>query len=90
VLTVKDAQVTDRLMDVQQVNDEFYAVFRFADITTVTIRLTNALGQEVTETLQFEGKNGRVRLPIENTAVGVYMVVLNTGKDTITKKIVKK
>jgi len=90
VLTVKDAQVTDRLMDVQQVNDEFYAVFRFADITTVTIRLTNALGQEVTETLQFEGKNERVRLPIENTAVGVYMVVLNTGKDTITKKIVKK
>jgi PKD repeat protein len=90
VLTVKNVQVTDRLMDVQQVNDEFYAVFRFEDITTVNIRLTNALGQEVTETLQFEGKNGRVRLPIENTAVGVYMVVLNTGKDTITKKIVKK
>jgi hypothetical protein len=90
VLTVKEAPFTGMIMDVQQANDEFYAVFNFAEITKVNIRLTNALGQEITETLQFEGKNGRVRLPLENNAVGVYMIVLNNGKENVTRKIVKK
>jgi hypothetical protein len=87
---IKSAQNQVSIMDVNQQNGEFYAVFNFNENTIATIRLTNALGQEVATTQQFEGKNGRVRLQLDNVAEGIYMVILNDGKETITKKIVKQ
>ncbi|HRG58858.1 MAG TPA: PKD domain-containing protein, partial [Bacteroidia bacterium] len=86
----KAAQSQAISMDVNQQNGVFYALFNFNENTIATIRLTNALGQEITNTLRFEGKIGKIRLPLENVAEGVYMVVLNNGKDTFTKKIVKQ
>jgi hypothetical protein len=86
----KAAQSMANSMDVNQQNGVFYALFNFSENTNVTIRLTNTLGQEVATTQQFEGKIGRVRLQLDNVAEGVYMVILNDGKETITKKIVKQ
>lgn len=85
----KGAQSHANSMEVNQQNGTFYAVFNFAENTLVTIRLTNAIGQEVTATQQFEGRNGRVKLQLDNTAEGIYMVILNNGKESITQKIVK-
>jgi hypothetical protein len=86
----KGVQSQANRMEVSQQNGEFYAVFNFAENTLATIRLTNALGQEIATTQQFEGKNGRVRLQLDNAAEGVYMVILNDGAASITKKIVKQ
>jgi hypothetical protein len=86
----KGIQSQANSMEVSQQNGEFYAVFNFSENTLATIRLTNALGQEIATTLQFEGKNGRVRLQLDNAAEGVYMIILNDGTESITKKIVKQ
>ncbi len=85
----KGTQTFSNSMEVTQQNGEFYAMFNFSENTLATIRLTNTLGQEITTTQQFEGKSGRVRLQLDNAAEGVYMVILNDGKESITKKIVK-
>jgi PKD repeat protein len=76
-------------MDITQQNGVYYAVFNFAENTIATIRLTNALGQEIATTQQFEGKSGKVKLQLDQAAEGIYMIVLNNGKEAITKKIVK-
>lgn len=76
-------------MEVNQQNGEFYAVFNFSENTIATIRITNSLGQEIATTQQFEGKSGKVRLQLDKAAEGVYMVILNDGKVSSTKKIVK-
>jgi PKD repeat protein len=90
VLTVsKGIQSQANSMEVNQQNGAFYAVFNFAENTLVTIRLTNAIGQEVAATQQFEGKNGRVKLQLDNAAEGIYMIILNNGKESFTQKIVK-
>jgi hypothetical protein len=68
----------------------FMQCLTLAENTTATIRLTNALGQEIASTQQFEGKNGRVRLQLDNAAEGVYMIILNDGTESITKKVVKQ
>jgi hypothetical protein len=76
-------------MDVNMQNGIFYAVFYFNEISRASISIVNALGQEVAVKQQYEGKNGRVRLQLDNAAEGVYLVTLTSGKESITKKIVK-
>jgi len=90
VLSVtKGASSIVNSMDVQMQNGMFYAVFYFSENSTATISIVNALGQEVTSTQQYEGKSGRVRLQLDEVVSGVYLVTLNNGKESITKKIVK-
>jgi hypothetical protein len=89
LLNVTNAINANNSMDITQQNGAYFAVFNFTENTTVTIRLTNALGQEVSTTQQFEGKSGKVKLQLDHVANGIYMIVLNNGKESITKKIVK-
>ena len=76
-------------IDVNQQNGVFYAMFNFTENTIATIRITNTIGQEVATTQQFEGKIGKVRLQLDGLAEGVYMVIINNGTETLTKKIIK-
>jgi hypothetical protein len=76
-------------MDIKQQNGVYYAVFNFTENTAVSIRLTNTAGQEVAALQQFEGKSGKVKISLDQFANGIYMIILNNGKESITKKIVK-
>ena len=76
-------------MDVNMQNGIFYAVFYFNEMSSASISIVNALGQEVAAKQQYEGKSGRVRLQLDNAAEGVYLVTLTSGNESITKKIVK-
>ena len=89
VLNVINGADATSSMDIKLLNGVYYAVFNFAENTTINISFTNALGQEVAASQQFEGKNGKVKLPLDQIAEGIYIIMLNNGKESITRKIVK-
>jgi hypothetical protein len=76
-------------MDLIMQNSMIYAVFYFNEMSSASISIVNALGQEVAVKQQYEGKSGRVRMQLDNAAEGVYLVTLTSGKEIVTKKIVK-
>jgi PKD repeat protein len=88
-LNVVNVAGTANSMDIKQQNGVYYAVFNFTENTAVSIRLTNTAGQEVAALQQFEGKSGKVKISLDQFANGIYMIILNNGKESITKKIVK-
>jgi hypothetical protein len=89
VLNVINGADATSSMDIKLLNGVYYAVFNFAENTTTNISFTNALGQEVAASQQFEGKNGKVKLPLDQIAEGIYIIMLSNGKESITRKIVK-
>jgi hypothetical protein len=76
-------------MDINMQNGLYYAVFYFTENAKANISIVNALGQEVLPNYNFEGKNGKVKLEMENLVSGVYLVSVSCGEKVLTKKIVK-
>lgn len=89
-ILVKSASSTSRdYVEVQTINGEFYTVFKSEQLINATIKVHNALGQQVGAALNFEGKNGNVLLNLGEVPDGVYIVSINNGANTTTRKIVK-
>jgi hypothetical protein len=54
-----------------------------------SIKVHNALGQLINAPISFEGKTGQVLLNLNDAPEGVYIVSINSGNDTVTRKIIK-
>jgi PKD repeat protein len=90
LLTVNKADLNSKNgMQLVKQDGVYYAIYSFQEVTIGSVRVTNALGQEVCSTQQFQGKYGKLRLQLDNFSEGIYMVVMSNGKETITNKIVK-
>ncbi|HRG57722.1 MAG TPA: PKD domain-containing protein [Bacteroidia bacterium] len=89
-ISVKSSSSTHRdYVDVQTINGEFYTIFNTEQNITANIKIHNALGQQIGKVITFEGKNGNVLLNLSEVPDGVYIVSINDGLDTVTKKIIK-
>lgn len=76
-------------IEVQTINGNHYAVFNSDQILNANIKVYNALGQVIGNTLTFEGKNGNVLLDINDAPEGVYIVSFSNGNNITTRKIIK-
>lgn len=76
-------------VDVQNMNGSYYAVFNTEQVINANIKVHNALGQIVGNAITFEGKNGNVMLQLNDVPAGVYIVSIDDGYNTVTRKIIK-
>ena len=89
-ISVKSSTTTHRdYVDVQNINGEFYTIINAEQNINANIKIHNALGQEIGKAITFEGKNGNVLLNLNEVPDGVYIVSINDGLNTFTKKIIK-
>jgi PKD repeat protein len=89
-ITVRsNASVNRDFVDVQQRNNDYYAVFNTDQNMVASIKVHNALGQLINAPISFEGKTGQVLLNLNDAPEGVYIVSINSGNDTVTRKIIK-
>lgn len=89
-ITVKSTSSLNRdYAEVQNVNGSYYAIFNADMMVNANIKVHNALGQLVGNVITFEGKNGTVLININDEPEGVYIVSINSGNNTITRKIIK-
>lgn len=70
-------------------SDQFVINFNFDDVTSVTILLVDALGKEVTTTMNKNVSNDKVVLSTAHLSEGVYFVNINFNGQTQTTKLIK-
>ncbi len=88
-VNITNTTISSELMDVQVQNGVYYAVFNFNENTQVVIHIINALGQQIGNSQEFEGKNGKIKLNLDQAAEGVYLISLQSKDRKTTKRIVK-
>jgi PKD repeat protein len=76
-------------MDVQMMNDCYYAVFNFDSVITAHISVARLTGQVVIPTQTFVGNNGKVKIDIDDEEQGIYLITLRSGNKIVSKKIIK-
>jgi hypothetical protein len=63
--------------------------FRFNELTPVSIQVTNAMGQQIINTVAFEAGVNSCTLNLPADFNGLYMVTVMNGSDLMTKKLIK-
>lgn len=74
-------------MDIQNINGEYYAVFKFDKSTQVALQVEDKNGQIVAAPQVYEGLVGSQKIELPNTAKIINMVCLTDGKNKMTKRI---
>jgi hypothetical protein len=90
VIDVFDAPSRKKAMDIQNINGEYYAVFKFEKTTQVTLQITNLDGQIVAAPMLIEGMVGCQKIDIPTLQKGNNIICLSDGKNKLTKKILQK
>lgn len=87
VLDVFNKPAYHNTMDIQTVNGEYYAVFRFDKITEVSIQIVNMNGQLLAAPLALEGTVGCKKIETPDISTGFCVIRISDGKTTFNKKI---
>ncbi|MDR3680204.1 MAG: T9SS type A sorting domain-containing protein [Flavipsychrobacter sp.] len=70
--------------------DAFAINFNAPQEGNTTVRIVNAIGQDVYNVALGNMKNGKVTVPVRSFAPGIYLVTLNCGGISVTKRLVKQ
>jgi len=69
-------------------NGLFNLVFTLPDAQDVNLKITNAVGQEITKGNWNNISTGVYQIDLRNEADGVYFIELNNGKNKVVKKLI--